>query len=401
VSFELGAAAREWQAKVRAFVDEELIPHEVEAELDEGRLPPALVERHRERARALGLPRIDAPRSRGGLELPLLEQAVIQEQLGRVTNALGWCFNAPQRWLFEACSEAQIERYVEPLMSGTRHECYAITEAESGSDVDTIRASARREGDDYLVNGEKWYVTGGNQADFFILQAKLAGGPHAGRHVLLFVDRDAPGVELVRTPPFSHTFAAHHPIFRFRDVRVPAANLIGREGDGMRYTHAWFRYERLMIAARCCGAAERLVDEATAFAETRVVSGRPIADYQAIQFMLADSVTELWAARLVTYEAAAAHDRGEDVKRLHARCSMAKLYASEMANRVADRAVQIFGGRGYMRENVAERFYRELRVERIWEGTSEVQRLIVARGLLKRGLAGVIGAAGDGRTGGR
>jgi alkylation response protein AidB-like acyl-CoA dehydrogenase len=141
-----------------------------------------------------------------------------------------------------------------------------------------------------------------------------------------------------------------------------------------------------MIAARCCGAAARLIEEASVFAQGRESGGLPLSERQAIQFMLADSVTELWAARLMTFEAAAAHDRGEDVKSLHSRCSIVKLYASEMANRVADRAVQIFGGRGYMRENVAERFFRELRVDRIWEGTSEIQRLIIARGLLKRGL---------------
>jgi alkylation response protein AidB-like acyl-CoA dehydrogenase len=141
-----------------------------------------------------------------------------------------------------------------------------------------------------------------------------------------------------------------------------------------------------MIAARCCGAAARLIEEARAFALERDVGGSPLAERQAIQLMLADSVTELRAARLMTFEAAAAQERGEDVKRLHSHSSMAKLYASEMANRVADRAVQIFGGRGYMRENVAERFFRELRVDRIWEGTSEIQRLIIARGLIKRGL---------------
>jgi alkylation response protein AidB-like acyl-CoA dehydrogenase len=202
----------------------------------------------------------------------------------------------------------------------------------------------------------------------------------------MFVHKDSDGIELVRTPAFSHTYAHHHPTFRFTDVFVPAANLIGEEGDGMSFSHAWFRRERLMIAARCCGAAARLIEEASAFARGRIVSGSPIAEYQAIQTMLADSVTEHWAARLMTYECAAAHDRGEDVKALHGRCSMAKLHASEMANRVADRAVQIYGGRGYMRENVAERFFRELRVDRIWEGTSEIQRLIIARGLMKRGL---------------
>jgi alkylation response protein AidB-like acyl-CoA dehydrogenase len=153
----------------------------------------------------------------------------------------------------------------------------------------------------------------------------------------------------------------------------------------MAFSHAWFRYERLMIAARCCGAAERLIEEATAFAEDREAYGSKIADYQAIQFMLADSLTELWAARLMTYETARAIDGGVDLKVQHAQCSMAKLYASEMANRVADRAVQIFGGRGFMRENVAERYFRELRVDRIWEGTSEIQRIIIADQLRKRG----------------
>jgi alkylation response protein AidB-like acyl-CoA dehydrogenase len=159
----------------------------------------------------------------------------------------------------------------------------------------------------------------------------------------------------------------------------------------MSFAHAWFRYERLMIAARCCGSAERLIEEATAFAEERQAYGSSIADYQAIQFMLADSLTELWAARLMTYETARAIDEGVDVKVQHAQCSMAKLYASEMANRVADRAVQIFGGRGFMRENVAERFYRELRVDRIWEGTSEIQRLIIAAQLRKRGVGPLVG----------
>ena len=391
MSFALPPSALEWRDKIRAFVDEELIPWEVEAELNGGELPPEVRDRQRGIAGSFGLAGMDAPREHGGLALTNLEQVAIYEQLGRVTNALGWCFSEAHRWMFEACNEAQIERYVKPILQGQRHECYAITEAESGSDVEGISATARRDGDDYVIDGEKWYVTGANQADFFILQAKIAGGPYEGAHALFFVDKDTDGIEEAGNPLFSHTFAAHHPTYRFTAVRVPAVNRIGEEGEGMGFSYAWFRRERLMIAARCCGAAERLIDEATAFAKSRIVSGQPIADYQAIQFMLADSVTELWAARLMTYETAAAHDRGDDVKTLHARCSMAKLYASEMANRVADRAVQIFGGRGYMRQNVAERFFRELRVDRIWEGTSEIQRLIIARSLLKRGQSGVTG----------
>lgn len=390
MSYPLPAGARAWQEKLRRFVDEELIPWEVEAEMNGGELPPEVRDRHRRRARELGLYGMDMPKALGGSELTLLEQVIVSEQIGRVTNALGWCFNSPNRWMAEACTPYQIETWVKPNIEGRRHECYAITEAGAGSDVDAIEATARRDGDSYILDGEKWHVTSANLADHFIFQAKLANGPHAGSHALFFVDMDTPGITLVRSPAYSHNYAAHHPIYRFEGVRVPVANRIGEEGDGLTFTYDWFRYERLMIAARCCGAASRLIDEATAFVRDRKAFGKPLAEQQAIQFMLADSLTELWAARLMTYRTAEAMDAGEDVKVLHAQCSMAKLYASEMANRVADRAVQIFGGRGYMRENVAERFFRELRVDRIWEGTSEIQRMIIANGLYKRGQAPLV-----------
>ena len=383
----LPASARTWQDKVRRFVDEDLIPFEVEAEMNGGVLPDGVREQHRRKAREIGLQALAIPKEHGGQGLTALEQAVIAEQIGRVTNALGWCYSSTPPWMLEACAgdAHQMETWVLPNIRGERHECYAITEEHAGSDVNAIRATARREGDGYVLDGEKWHVTSGNHADHFIFQARLTEGPHAGKHALFFVDMDTPGVTLVRTPAYSHSYAAHHPIYRFDAVRVPAANRIGAEGDGMAFTYAWFRYERLGIAARCCGAAARLIDEATSFAKERQQFGEPIANFQAIQFMLADSLTELWAARLMTYRTAEAIDGGEDVKVLHAQCAMAKLYASEMANRVADRAVQIFGGRGYMRENVAERFFRELRVDRIWEGTSEIQRIIIANGLYKRG----------------
>ncbi|MGH6933557.1 MAG: acyl-CoA dehydrogenase family protein [Dongiaceae bacterium] len=385
--YPLPASARAWQAKVRRFVNEELIPYEVEAEMNGGELPSEIRKRHRQRAREIGLHALAVPKEHGGQGLLAIEQVAIVEQIGRVTNALGWCYSSMPPWFIEACTNSphQMETWVKPHIRGERNECYAITEEHAGSDVDAIQATARRDGDHYVLNGEKWHVTSANHADHIIFQGKIAEGPNRGKHCLFFIDMDTPGIELVRTPAYSHTYASHHPIFRFNNVRVPAANRIGEEGDGMAFTYAWFRYERLGIAARCCGAAKRLIDEATAFAKQRVAFGKPIAEHQAIQFMLADSVTELWAARLMTYRTAEAIDAREDVKALHGQCSIAKLYASEMANRVADRAVQIFGGRGYMRENVAERFYRELRVDRIWEGTSEIQRLIIANGLYKRG----------------
>jgi len=388
MDISLDATAREWRDRAFRFATEELIPHEVTAELNDGRLPPDIEKRHKKLAVELGFSAMDVPKSHGGLQLRIVDQVAVWEQLGRVTNALCWCFSEAQSWMFEACTEGQLQRFILPLASGARKECYAITETGSGSDV-VVETSARHAKGGYSISGEKWYVTSANLADYFILQAKIADGPHAGSDSLFFIDKSTAGIEVLRTPAFSHTFSAHHPTYRFSDVFVPAENRLGEEGGGMRYSHAWFRRERLMIAARCCGAAARLIEEASAFAATRMIGGEPLAEKQMVQAMLADSVTELWAARLVTFEAAEAHDRGEDLKSLHVRCSIAKLYASEMANRVADRALQILGGRGYMRENAAERFFRELRVDRIWEGASEVQRLIIARALAKRGLGGL------------
>jgi acyl-CoA dehydrogenase len=385
----LDEQARSWSDRAAQFAREELIPWEVEAELNEGKLPPDVKARHRKLAIELGFSAMDVPAAHGGRDLRVVDQVAVWEQLGRVTNALCWCFSEPHRWMFDACTPEQLQRYVLPLMTGKRKECYAITESGSGSDLESIQTSARHSPKGYVINGEKWYVTSANHADFFILQARLAAGPHAGSHSLFFIDKDQPGIELVRTPPFSHTFSDHHPIYRFNDVVVPERQRLGTEGDGMQYSHSWFRRERLMIAARCCGAAARLIEEAREFAGSRMIGGEPLAERQMVQAMLADSVTELWAATLITYEAAEAHDRGDDLKSLHARCSMAKLYASEAANRIVDRVLQIFGGRGYMRENAVERFFRELRVDRIWEGASEIQRLIIARALLKRGLGGM------------
>jgi alkylation response protein AidB-like acyl-CoA dehydrogenase len=377
------------QARARLLADE-LIPYEVEAELADGELDPAVLDKQHARVLELGLGATNIPVEHGGLGLSFLQQVLVQEQANRVTNALGWIVFTPPLWFAEVATADQRERWLAPTVRGDTHECYAITEEGAGSDVDAIEATARRDGDGYVLDGVKWHVTSYNGAAFCFFQAKLTEGAHAGEHAMFVVDLPNPGVRVVRTPAYSHTISHHHPIVAFEDVRVPAGNLVGAEGDGMGFAYAWFRYERLMIAARCLGAMDRLIEEATAFARERVVSGRPIIEFQQVQAMLADSLTELFAARSLTYEVARNIDRGADVKVQHAQTSMAKLHVSEAANRVADRAVQIFGGRGYMRENVAERFFRELRVERIWEGTSEIQRLIIADQLAKRGVRALV-----------
>jgi acyl-CoA dehydrogenase len=374
------------QKRARTFADE-VIPYEEQAELAGGELPADLAATHAARARELGICATNMPKELGGSGCTTLQQVLVQEQVGRATNALAWAVSTPPSWLPGVATPDQTERYVLPTVRGEREECYAITEENAGSDVAAIEATARRDGDGYLLNGVKWHVTSFNTADYAFFQAKLDGGPQDGEHAMFFVDLPSPGVSVVRTPAYSHTISHHHPIVAFSDVRVPAANLVGAEGDGMTFAYEWFRFERLMVAARCLGAADRLTAEMTAFAATRQAGGHPISDFGLVAGMLADSLTELFAARSLAYETARGIDRGADVKVAHAQCSMAKLYCSEMAGRVADRAVQVFGGRGYMRENVAERFYRELRVERIWEGTSEVQRAIIAGQMVKRGPA--------------
>jgi acyl-CoA dehydrogenase len=405
--YGLSAADEEIQARARAFADE-LIPFEVQAEL-EGALPDDVAAAHKKRALELGLFATNLPRDLGGTGASTLQQVLVQEQVGRVTNALGWVAATPPSWFPPVATDDQLERYLRPTARGEREECYAITEASAGSDVDAIEATAYRDGDAWVLNGVKWHVTSYNSADYCFFQAKKINFPQPERprgsslrqntapapsadapaeHLLFLVDLPAPGVCVVRTPAYSHTISHHHPIVEFADVRVPAANLVGTEGGGMLYSREWFRFERLMVAARCTGAAERLVAEMTAFATARVAGGVPIASHGLVAGMLADSVTELFAARSMLYETARGIDRDpSDVKTAHAQCSMIKLFCSEMAGRVADRAVQVFGGRGYMRENVAERFFRELRVERIWEGTSEIQRMIIAGQLTKRGPA--------------
>jgi acyl-CoA dehydrogenase len=387
--YGLSEADLSLQDTARAFADE-LIPFEVEAEHNHGELSEGLADKHRQRAISLGLHATNIPTSAGGQGCTTLQQVLVQEQAGRVTNALGWVMGTPPAWWVDVANDVQRERWLLPTVRGEMSECYAITEENAGSDVAALEATARRDGDEYVLNGEKWHVTSYNDASYVFFQGVLTEGEHAGEHAMFVVDIPSDGLRVVRTPEYAHTISHHHPIVAFEDVRVPASYLVGEEGAGMSFSYEWFRFERMMIGARCLGAAERLVDEATAFAQERIVGGEPLIERQLVQAMLADSLTELYAARSMLYETARAIDGGLDRKVAHARCSMVKLYASEMAGRVADRAVQIFGGRGYMRENVAERFTRELRVERIWEGASEIQRIIIADQLAKRGRAALV-----------
>jgi acyl-CoA dehydrogenase len=364
-----------------------IMVHEERCEAENG-LPPEILAGIRSQTLAAGLAAINMPSEWGGAGLSVLEQVVVQEQLGQLTNALWDTVWRPANAL-RACSHAQRERYLLPAIRGERRDCYAVTEAGAGSDPAAIETTATPlPGGGFRLDGEKWFVTVGDVADFLIVLAAVQPG---GELTLFLVDRDLPGVRVKRTPRYMHTFVYEHPEFALEGVEVAGDAVLGGVGAGYDLTRDWFVEERLMIAARAIGAAERALRLATAWAEERVQFGRPIAENQLVQGMLADSAVEIALCRPLVYQVAWEADEGLPRKLLHAKAAMAKLAASEAAGRVVDRAVQVFGGRGYMREQPVERLYRDVRVDRIWEGTSEIQRLIVANELRKRGLGGLLG----------
>ena len=381
---ELPADIAELKRQVGLFIEAEVYPVEQRI-VERNAIDPAEIDALRVKARAAGFAMLNMPPELGGRDLSMLGQVALEEESGKATNGLGFAVvDRGPRELLELLTPAQIEKYVLPIVRGEYREAWALTEPGAGSDLAALAATARSDGDEWVLNGEKWFVTSEGDAGFYLVAAVVDG-----EQELFIVDPGTPGMVVSRTPRFLHDpYLDHHPELVLTDCRVPAANRVSGGDSGSR---EWILVERLFIAARCCGAAERLLGEATAWAKEREAFGGPIIGNQGVSFPLADSLTELHAARLMTYHAAHAFDTLADRKVVHGKVAMAKLYASEMAGRVADRAVQIFGGRGYMHDTAAARFYRELRVDRIWEGTSEIQRLIIARGLEKRGAEPYLG----------
>jgi acyl-CoA dehydrogenase len=391
VDLTLSPAQLELQERARRFAREVLQPLEVGFETAGGRIDPDVAREVKAKAIEADLHGGSFPRELGGQGWSLIEQVLVHEQLGQVTGGLWGLIPGGYNALIH-CDDDQRRRYLEPSLRGERNGSYAITEAGAGSDARALTATAVRDPatGDYVLNGEKWFVTGPPDTDFMIFHCNVVDGADR-RPTLFFVDYDSPGVTLQHDPDYMHTFADRHPQFVLEDVRVPDSAILGEIGTADELTNEWFIEERIHIGARCTGAMERLLREAVDWATERIQFGQRIFDFQGVSFPLADSAADASAARLLTREAAALADAGADPKVVHAKASLAKLFASEAAFTCADRVVQVFGGRGYMRETAAERFFRELRVDRIWEGTSEIQRLIIARALEKRGVDRVVG----------
>ena len=359
-----------------------LIPLEDECEALDG-LGPESAARAKRAVLDWRFHAINHPVSDGGQGHDLFAQMLIEEQWGHATGAL-WDIPWRPSIPLQRGTEDQKERFLRPAIRGERRDAYAITEEGAGSDPSMVTTTARRDGDGWVIDGEKWHVTAGDVADFFELHVHVDGDPD--RATLFLVDKDLPGVRLVRTPKYMHTFVFEHPIYAFDAVRVGDDAILGEIGQGFELTKEWFVEERLMIGARTVGASERALRLSLDFAEEREQFGTPIVTFQAVEFMLADMAAELMAAKSLLYRVCWEAARGDtDRKEIHAMASAVKLVCSETAGRIIDKAVQIHGGRGYMREQPVERLYRELRVDRIWEGTSEIQRRVIGNELRKRG----------------
>jgi len=369
-------------ATVRDFVERELYPHEDEVErLDE--VPGEVARAIREKAIAAGLYAANMPAELGGGGLDAVSLVLVERELGRASYALQMLVERPSN-ILQACQGEQRERYLLPAIRGERHDCVAMTEPEAGSDVRSMTTTAQRDGDSYVITGTKHFISHADVADFIILfaatgQEQTARGPKKLITALL-VDSPSHGLAVRRGPPCVSNRGYHQCELVFSDCRVPAANRLGEEGRGLEQMSRWLGATRLQVAATSVGRARRVLEAAAQWAASRRQFGQPIGRFQGVGFQLANMATELEAAEMLTLRAAAKLDQGTMTD---ADAAMAKLYASEMLGRMTDTAVQIFGGMGLMSELPVERWWRDARVERIWDGTSEIQRHIIARSLLR------------------
>ncbi|MDX3189091.1 acyl-CoA dehydrogenase family protein [Streptomyces sp. MN03-5084-2B] len=379
MDFSLSTEEREVRDWVRTFVQRELVPLEQEVLRRERAHQPGLTGEELKdlqlKAKESGFWGVLTPEEYGGMGLSAVMAALLEAELGRTFVPFRFG-GAADNILFHA-NEEQKQTYLLPTISGERKSCFAITEPGAGSDAKAIRTTARKDGSDWIINGEKTFITGGNEADFTMVFAITDPEKGANGGVTCFlVDREAGWKS-----EYIDTMGEWGPAsLIFQDVRVPETQILGEEGRGFELAMQWIGQGRYLLPARAIGSCERLITMAIEHANTRETFGQKIAERQAIQWMIADSGVELEALRWLVLHAAWQVDQGVDSR--HAQ-SMAKLYGGQKANEIVDRVLQIHGGMGYTRELPVERWYRELRLLRIYEGTDEIQRRTIARNLLK------------------
>jgi acyl-CoA dehydrogenase len=367
---------------VRNFVERELYPLEDEVERT-GQVPAEVGREIQRKVKALGFYAPNMPAELGGGGLDRVTLTLLERELGRASMGLSVYWGRPSE-ILGACSDVQKGRYLIPCITGEKIDALAMSEPGAGSDVRGMSCTARRDGDDWVINGTKHFISHADVADFIIVFA--ASGEEATRKgpkkriTCFLLDRGTPGME-IRPGYTSVSHRGYHncSLF-FENCRVPSAQILGEEGTGFDVANTWLRGTRLTVAATCVGRARRAFELALGYAAERRQFGQQIAKFQGVSFQLADMATEIDAADYLTLAAAWRLDQKLDANR---EVSQAKLYASEMLARVTDRAIQIFGGMGLMNELPLERLWRDARVERIWDGTSEIQRHIISRELLR------------------
>ena len=373
-------------ATVREFLDKEIYPHEDEVDRT-GIVPPALAERIRFRTLELGFYACNFPEDVGGAGLSHSDFALVERELGRGSMALTHLFGRPQN-IMMACVGEQRDRYRLPAVRGEKMDALAMTEPEAGSDIRGMRCSARYEGRHWIVNGSKHFISGGDHADFFIVfvatgvdEAATESSRTAKKHLTAFlVDRDTPGFEVCPGYGSVSHRGYNNVTLQFDDCRLDDAQVLGDVHGGYDLMNSWLYATRITVAAMSVGRARRCFDYGLHYAADRKQFGQPIGKFQGIGFQLADMITEIDAADFLTLAAAWRLDQGLPADR---EIASAKLYATEMLARVTDQTLQIFGGMGLMDDLPIARFWRDARVERIWDGTSEIQRHIIARSLLR------------------
>ncbi len=365
---------------VRAFVDRELVPYEREVE-ETGEVRPELADQIKQRSIAAGLYAANMPEELGGGGLDNLTIALVERELGKTSYALQYIIARPSN-ILQACTGEQIDRYLLPTIRGERVECLAMSEPDAGSDVRGMRCRAVKDGDEYVITGTKHFISHADVADYVILFA--ASGDDEGSGVKLItsflVDMGTPGFEVAKGYNSVSHRGYHNSILNFDGCRVPVGNILGEEHHGFDVANTWLGATRLQVAATSLGRADRAIAIATEWAANRRQFGRQIGKFQGVSFKLADMATRLAAAELLTYRAAWKADQGAMTD---TDAAMAKLAATEMLAFVTDEAIQILGGMGLMDELPLERMWRDARVERIWDGTSEIQRHIISRAMLR------------------
>lgn len=367
---------------VRAFIEKELYPHEDLVErLDE--IPPELAHAIQAKALEVGLYAANMPEALGGGGLDNFGVTLLERELGRASYGLQMLVARPSN-ILRACSGSQVDEYLLPTIRGERHDCLAMTEPNAGSDVRSMQTRAVRDGGDYVIQGSKHFISHADMADYVILFAATGvEQTQAGPKKLItgfLVDFDTPGVTRRRGPACVSHRGYHQCELFFDNCRIPVANRLGEEGRGFELMGEWLGATRLTVAATSVGRGRRVLELATQWAATRQQFGQPIGRFQGTGFKLADMATELEAADLLTLQAAWKCDQG---RMTDADAAMAKLFASEALARITDQTLQIFGGMGLMNALPIERFWRDARVERIWDGTSEIQRHIISRAMLR------------------